>query len=163
VASAEGGQARVLHVGDDREYDRERGKNQEGDIENSPSWHGGIIRQVGHADRASAVRALDRDAPVLNSLRVVLLLSALLGGWVLMRRTARRVQAQQQAAEATGEGRLGCSRTASCDTTWTITQVADYGPGIVGFAPALPAAVAMSTALRSHSRLRVHDRRYRER
>ncbi|HET9853498.1 MAG TPA: hypothetical protein VFR53_00435 [Methylomirabilota bacterium] len=43
---------------------------------------------------------------VLDSLRVVLLLSALLGGWVLMRRTARRAQAQQQAAEATGEGCL---------------------------------------------------------
>jgi hypothetical protein len=100
---------------------------------------------------------------VLDSLRVVLRLSALLGGWVLMRRTARRAQAQQQAAEATGERRL----EVLADVTLRY-DVDDHAggrlrPGIVRFAPALPAAVATSTALRSHSRLRVHDRRYRER
>src|SRR5688572_10068255 len=42
---------------------------------------------------------------VLDSVLVGLLLAALLGGWAFMRRTARRAQAQRQAAEAAAERR----------------------------------------------------------
>ncbi len=42
---------------------------------------------------------------VLDSVLAVLLLAALLGGWLAMRRTARRAHAQRQAAEAAAERR----------------------------------------------------------
>jgi signal transduction histidine kinase/CheY-like chemotaxis protein len=42
---------------------------------------------------------------VLDSVLVALLLAALLGGWLVMRRTAWRAQVQQQAAEAAAERR----------------------------------------------------------
>ena len=67
---------------------------------------------------------------VLDSLRVVLLLSALLGGWVFMRRTARRAQAQQQAAEAAAEGRLEVLAEVNLRHDVDDHAGADNGPGI---------------------------------
>jgi len=43
---------------------------------------------------------------ILDSVLAVLVLAALFGGWLLMRRTARRAQVQQRAAEAATERRL---------------------------------------------------------
>jgi signal transduction histidine kinase/CheY-like chemotaxis protein len=61
---------------------------------------------VGYTDRASAASALEAMRWILDSVLATLVLAALLGGWLFMRRTARRAQAQQRAAEAVTEGRL---------------------------------------------------------
>src|SRR6266436_8174511 len=47
VPGAHRREARILRVGDEREDDRQRGENHEGNVEESGPRHGGIIRHVG--------------------------------------------------------------------------------------------------------------------
>jgi len=97
------GRLGILHVGDEREHDRERGENQEGHIEDSAPRHGGIIRQVGYTEPSVGCNGARSDALGLEYVLVHWLLAALARRLAAHASDARRAKAQQQAAEAATE------------------------------------------------------------